>query len=94
MTVSASKVILNLGINSTLTNTSFIRPNVVMVLQSMEASGIIQALFMVCFHIYLGPGWTKADVVMLECPVVLYQSSKLQKGAAKKRKKKKREKKN
>lgn len=64
-----------------------------MVLQSMEASGIIQALFMVCFHIYLGPGWTKADVVMLECPVVLYQSSKLQKGAAQKKKKKKREKK-
>lgn len=59
-----------------------------MVLQSMEASGIIQALFMVCFHIYLGPGWTKADVVMLECPVVLYQSSKLQKGAAQKKKKK------
>lgn len=68
-----------------------------MVLQSMEASGIIQALFMVCFHIYLGPGWTKADVVMLECPVVLYQSSKLQKGAAKKKeekKKREREKKN
>lgn len=62
-----------------------------MVLQSMEASGIIQALFMVCFHIYLGPGWTKADVVMLECPVVLYQSSKLQKGAAPPPQKKKKE---